>query len=513
MNKKRTGAFLRILREEKGISQENLAAEFSKNYLEVSRIAIINWEKGKTIPNIDKLIFLANYYEVSMDEILDGERYEKNNLLKTYFLAKPYWYMDYSNKDKEAEHIYRLGQQQIILIKDRFHKLLRFRIYDLLPRNEEREFEFLATHFYGLTEYSSSFLHTKENNPNLQVRNVILNCLESVRNMDNNEKYWELEKLFIPTEEIEFNFRDICGEVPSEGSYIDQRFKSLEPWEKDRLFNTFQICDLIQYDPSQYGSQSLKRYNENHDQKFDREKVSKSILRYMIENGACLNKVFQNVIFREKAHLRMIDRAEYLFNLCLKPIEIIYRPSDSDETKHILVENNAKNRFISKYYYSLYAYLKNYSLKNLYNLFLEHDVFDDDLLFQLALSFGVNTNQEREYVLADLRLPSTGLADKWREFKAKEREISEGLVEFKKLYSEINNGQSTYEEWNTGETGGSDEKSMREYQYCRISLYTKEDFDSCRDSKLTKALLKELNALSLSEIRNKYFPKEVVENE
>ena len=69
MNQQAIGQFLKELRKEKGITQEKLAV-----MVNVSNRSISRWENGKTLPDFDLLIELANYYEVSIDEILDGSR-------------------------------------------------------------------------------------------------------------------------------------------------------------------------------------------------------------------------------------------------------------------------------------------------------------------------------------------------------------------------------------------------------------------------------------------------------
>ena len=60
MNKVKMGLFLKKLRDDKKLSQADLAAEFSNAFFEVSTNAISSWEKGKSIPDIDKLNFLAD---------------------------------------------------------------------------------------------------------------------------------------------------------------------------------------------------------------------------------------------------------------------------------------------------------------------------------------------------------------------------------------------------------------------------------------------------------------------
>ena len=63
------GAFLRDLRKEKGLTQEELAEKFGVSSRSVSR-----WENGNTMPELGILVELAEYYEVDIKEVIDGER-------------------------------------------------------------------------------------------------------------------------------------------------------------------------------------------------------------------------------------------------------------------------------------------------------------------------------------------------------------------------------------------------------------------------------------------------------
>ena len=69
MDQQKIGCFLRELRKEKAITQEQLAEKAGVTNRSVSR-----WENGVNMPDFDILIQLADYYEVSVEEILDGER-------------------------------------------------------------------------------------------------------------------------------------------------------------------------------------------------------------------------------------------------------------------------------------------------------------------------------------------------------------------------------------------------------------------------------------------------------
>lgn len=69
MEQQKVGCFLRALRNEKGLTQEQLAEKFNISNRSVSR-----WETGKNMPDISLLVDIADFYDVDVREIIDGER-------------------------------------------------------------------------------------------------------------------------------------------------------------------------------------------------------------------------------------------------------------------------------------------------------------------------------------------------------------------------------------------------------------------------------------------------------
>ncbi len=69
MNQQKIGAFLKVLRKQKGLTQEQIAEKFNVSNRTVSR-----WENGYNLPDLDILIEISDYYEVDLRELLDGER-------------------------------------------------------------------------------------------------------------------------------------------------------------------------------------------------------------------------------------------------------------------------------------------------------------------------------------------------------------------------------------------------------------------------------------------------------
>lgn len=72
MEQNKIGAFLKRLRQEKQITQEQLAQQ-----MHVSRRTVSRWETGNNLPDLSVLVELADYYEVDLREIFNGERREK----------------------------------------------------------------------------------------------------------------------------------------------------------------------------------------------------------------------------------------------------------------------------------------------------------------------------------------------------------------------------------------------------------------------------------------------------
>lgn len=73
MNQQKIGEFLKHLRKDKGLTQEQLAEEFGVSSRSVSR-----WENGNTMPDISIIIELADFYDVDIREIICGERKSEN---------------------------------------------------------------------------------------------------------------------------------------------------------------------------------------------------------------------------------------------------------------------------------------------------------------------------------------------------------------------------------------------------------------------------------------------------
>ena len=66
---KRIGAFLAELRKEKNLTQDELCEQIGVTNKTISR-----WENGNYLPPVEMLQILGKFYDVSINEILNGER-------------------------------------------------------------------------------------------------------------------------------------------------------------------------------------------------------------------------------------------------------------------------------------------------------------------------------------------------------------------------------------------------------------------------------------------------------
>ena len=112
MNQQKTGEFLKNLRKEKGLTQEDLAEHFCVSSRTVSR-----WETGSNMPDLSMLIELADFYEVDIREIIDGERKSETMDSETKdTLKKVAEYTEQENKRHKAKMIDAMASSAILIL-------------------------------------------------------------------------------------------------------------------------------------------------------------------------------------------------------------------------------------------------------------------------------------------------------------------------------------------------------------------------------------------------------------
>lgn len=104
MDLKKIGMILKEQRKEKGITQEELA-----QILNVSNRTISRWENGRNMPDFDVLIEIADYYQIEIREILDGERKSENmnkEVEETVLKVADYTSVEAQNHNKRMNRLF-----------------------------------------------------------------------------------------------------------------------------------------------------------------------------------------------------------------------------------------------------------------------------------------------------------------------------------------------------------------------------------------------------------------------
>ena len=92
MSNKSIGSFLAELRKEKGLTQRDLA-----DYLNVSDKTVSHWECDKYSPDISVIPILAEFFGISCDELLRGERKSPENTAEAHYNENNFSYEPLTN--------------------------------------------------------------------------------------------------------------------------------------------------------------------------------------------------------------------------------------------------------------------------------------------------------------------------------------------------------------------------------------------------------------------------------
>ena len=79
MDQEKVGKFIKKLRKNNNLTQQELAEKLSVTYQAVSK-----WENGKSIPDISTLKLISELFNVNIEELLDGNKSKK----KSFFNKK-----------------------------------------------------------------------------------------------------------------------------------------------------------------------------------------------------------------------------------------------------------------------------------------------------------------------------------------------------------------------------------------------------------------------------------------
>ena len=137
MDQIKIGTFLKLLRKEKNLTQEQLAER-----LGVSNRTVSRWENGNNMPDISLLSEIAEFYDVSIPELIYGERKSENMREEAKEVAETM--SDYAKAEKETL-VKSIRNMSLI-------GLLALIIYMVLGRTSVYDRNNLFRYVYGISE-------------------------------------------------------------------------------------------------------------------------------------------------------------------------------------------------------------------------------------------------------------------------------------------------------------------------------------------------------------------------
>lgn len=501
MNKIKMGRYLKQLRKSKNISQEKLVKLFAEDYLEVSPNAISSWEKGKSIPEINNLNFLAKYYGVTVDDILDGETFENIDYGKKYHIYDSDYFYDDIIHPKSSKNRHNLPKEYRSLpnegemVRLRTKNLIMNFINESLSRNDLAELTFLLKNCYLFDE-----------DLNIQTYFRDLKKLRN-RNLTNEEKWWEAQKDINPLGYYCLTFGAIADEDFHKQS-VKTRMKYTEEWEKDALLASIQVEDPVYLDLYQVNSKYLERYKKEHGKEFDREQIIKDTIRYLINNGAKINRHFLSFQAGNVNTTRVIDTLEKSYNTLVEPIKISITKNGKEEFYY--VENNRRNRFFVDCEFDLIYPLSKlgYSYDEIFKMVAENETIPDDVYIRTAKLRGLDINRDIKVIKADLSqdIDIRTIDIKWNHYRYEEYhkniEEADNLEIFSK---ELHDHKFLHSVIERHLVGGSNALEKYDYILEKKKKMSLDDFKKGRQLDKTKELLNSLDILSVEEIRAKFF--------
>ena len=239
MNQEKIGKFISSLRKEKGYTQLELAKK-----LGVTDKAVSKWERGLCFPDMSLLIPLSEILDVTMNELLLGERKDKENQESIEKINKGI--LEYSSneikKTKKRERKLRIIFLLISLIFIIFISISIVRYYS--EKQAKEELEKYEEHI----EENLKELNFKKDNP--------LRSPNSILTIDNVT--YVVPKIFYRLSSKNNNVKNIYREILSYSDY--DTFKGIVLYFNGREINVYQyktigekVNDIISIDCNQNG--------------------------------------------------------------------------------------------------------------------------------------------------------------------------------------------------------------------------------------------------------------------
>ena len=328
MDKKKTGKFLEFLRREKGLIREAMVDGFREQFeVEITPETIGRWERGENFPDLYSLKELAKFFNVSIDEIYNGERENIENFQEKYFLCNNDWLAKCTG---EEINLWEIAQKQKLEIEKTFNKFLKKLVNKTITTSEEKEFDFICLNFYNVNE--EKILKEMK----IKIRKL---CAKMSSGGMEEERYWEALKEFKYKYKLQFYY-DICDAVLCASDIIEQRISNTSNVEKDILLAFIQKNAF--YDP--HGAVGAKQFFKVYGIEYDIEKLTKEMIRVLIRNGACIHRDLLGYSSQNQVKRNILTVLEQGYKQYRK--DIVVAVQNKEGYTYHLVENTPKNRIM-----------------------------------------------------------------------------------------------------------------------------------------------------------------------
>ena len=497
---KKIGNTIQKLREAKHWTRRELAKRIGDS----CEKSIYDWERNNILPSQDYLMRLAKVLDVTVDDILAGEKtITQEELLDKYPILDERKY--YSTDEAKVEDPYTRHQTLLIAINKRLRELIIRYGKTFLTRNEEKELHFLFTRMCRFEAQDNT-----KHEPSMSAYSLFISKLTSLKadGLTGEEFYWEAQKYFTINSNFKLN-PHLWECTSNDQGFEHKKFLLLENWEKDMLLAKFQNFDILDFNPES-NVYSLRRYESIHGEEFNKEKAIKDILKYLIDNGAVINRWFLSGYKVEQRVVNIIDELERLYNLCLAPI-VIYYSDDKKANKYIraAVENNTWNRFLNEYHkFSIQLGKEDVSPQELYRLLMEGSEEEMvEIFYEQApknKDKPTKYNEKKAYISPFLSAWNKTKA----EFLEREQKIEAGKKKIEFLENLLKKGETATTETVNVEIGPKLQSQLLDYIICWKAPLQYKEFLVYRNKSSTSELRAKIDNLSLEEIKEKYFKKE-----
>lgn len=222
MDQSKIGAFITQLRKQQGLTQKQLAEQ-----LHISVTAVCKWEKGVNTPDLSNLEALADFFQVSVSELLAGEKNilpsAENDLSLTseQILMKD---ESTSPSKKRLKYILLsisvlLGLQLAIYLGIHYYnnRPLTYKIIDSFycdPNPDHQEAYGVQKAYCAIVEYKGNISEQLSFEYELQIAEDVLQIgnidadilyIEYYDNYKHSEKYDSISSIFLPLPDLSIN--------------------------------------------------------------------------------------------------------------------------------------------------------------------------------------------------------------------------------------------------------------------------------------------------------------------